>query len=186
MNPTKWGASALALLAPLVFLATEAGAQTRPSSGLPGQLPGQTGTTSQPRFLGQPERPVGLDDLIPADPLKLWHDQLLKEKPVLALSADQQAAFDAFARELDDVQRMNAQRVRRAVRRQPPVTTAMVDVERDLRTEAADATDWAAALNDLSSRWRALQPVLTPEQRSRLDRIYQQSQLGGHDVPPPR
>jgi len=57
-------------------------------------------------------------------------------------------------------------------------------VERDLRTEAADATDWAAALNDLSSRWRALQKALSPEQRSRIDRIYQQSQLGGHDVPP--
>lgn len=182
MNPTKWGASVLAILA---LLAAEAGAQSRPSSGVPGQLPGQA-ATPQPRFLGQPERPVGLDDLIPADPLKLWHDQLLKEKPVLALSADQQLAFDAFARELDDVQRMNAQRVRRAVRRQPSVTTAMVDVERDLRTEAADATDWAAALNDLSSRWRALQSALSPEQRSRIDRIYQQSQLGGHDVPAPR
>lgn len=183
MNPTKRGASALAILA---LLASQAVAQSRPSSGLPGQLPGQTGTMPQPRFLGQPERPLGLDDLIPADPLKLWHAQLLKERPELALSVDQQATFDAFARELDDVQRMNAQRVRRAVRRQPPVTTAMVDVERDLRTEAADATDWAAALNDLSSRWRALQQVLSPEQRSRIDRIYQQSQLGGHDVPPPR
>jgi hypothetical protein len=181
MNPTKWGAGALAILA---LVATEAGAQTRPSSGLPGQLPGQASATSQPRFLGQPERPVELEDMIPADPLKLWHAQLVKEKPVLALTADQQPAFDGFARELDDVQRMNAQRVRRAVRRQAPVTTAMVDVERDLRTEAADATDWAAALSDLSLRWRALQKALSPEQRARIDRIYQQSQLSGHDAPP--
>lgn len=175
MNPTTWGAGALAILA---LVGTDAGAQSRPASGLPGQLPAQiVGAAPPVKVLGRPERPVELEDLIPADPLQLWHAQLLKEKSGLRLTADQQPAFDTFARELGDVQRMNAQRVRRVLRRQPPVTSAMVDVERDLRTEAADATDWAAALSDLSQRWRALQAALSPEQRARIDRVYQQSQL---------
>ena len=174
MNPTTWGAGALAILA---LVGTDAGAQSRPASGLPGQLPGQIAATPPVKVLGRPDRPVELEDLIPADPLQLWHAQLLKEKSGLRLTADQQPAFDTFTRELDDVQRMNAQRVRRVLRRQPAVTSVMVDVERDLRAQEADATDWAAALNDLSQRWRALQTALSPEQRARLDRVYQQSQL---------
>lgn len=180
MNPKTWGAGALAILA---LAGTEAGAQSRPPSGVPGQLPAQMSVTPPVRMLGLPDRPVELEDLVPADPLKLWHAQLLKEKPGLLLTADQQPAFDTFARELDDVQRMNAQRVRRALRRQAPVTTAVVDVERDLRAEAADATDWAAALGDLAQRWRTLQKALSPDQRARIDRIYQQSQLGARDAP---
>jgi hypothetical protein len=174
MNPTTWGAGALAILA---LAGADAGAQSRPASGLPGQLPAQITAAPPVRVLPRPDRPVELEDLIPADPLQLWHTQLLKEKSGLRLTADQQPAFDTFVRELDDVQRMNAQRVRRVLRRQAPVTSAMADVERDLRTQAADAADWAAALNDLSQRWRALQTALSPEQRARIDRVYQQSQL---------
>jgi len=181
MNPMTWGAGALALLA---LVGAEAGAQTRPPSGLPAQLPAQMSATPPVKVLGRPDRPVELEDLVPADPLQLWHAQLLKERPGLSLTADQQPAFDTFARELNDVQRMNAQRVRRALRRQAPVTSAVTDVERDLRAEAADATDWAAALGDLAQRWRTLQKALSPEQRARIDRIYQQSQLTAHDAPP--
>lgn len=180
MNPTTWGAGALAILA---LVGADAAAQSRPASGLPGQLPAQMIATPPVKVQGRPDRPVELEDLIPADPLQLWQAQLLKEKSGLRLTADQQAAFDTFARELDDVQRMNAQRVRRALRRQPTVTSAMADVERDLRTEAADATDWAAALNDLSQRWRTLQQALSPEQRARVERIYQQSQLDARQGP---
>jgi hypothetical protein len=170
MNPMIRGAGALAIL---VLVGASAGAQTRPTTGLPAQVLAPT----QLKPLIVPERTVVLEDLIPADPLQLWHEQLQREKSSLQLNAEQQPAFDSFARELEDVQRMNAQRVKRVMRRVPPVTTAMVDVERDLRTEAGDATDWASALKDLSQRWSTLQKTLSPEQRARMDRIYQRSQL---------
>ena len=55
MNPTTWGAGALAILA---LVGTDAGAQSRPAGGLPGQLPGQIAATPPVKVLSRPDRPV--------------------------------------------------------------------------------------------------------------------------------
>jgi len=159
-----------------------AGAQGRPD-GMRGQMPDGPPGKAAARA---DSTPPDVESLIPPDPWRLWHAQLLDARASLALVADQEPLFDAFLRELDDAQRLNSQRVLRAVHRVPPVASARTDIERDIRAEAADAADWAAALNDLATRWRALQVVLSPAQRGRVDGAYQLSRTATKEPPPMR
>jgi len=169
------------VLASLALSVGGAGAQGRPQ-GMPGQMPGGPPDKTSVRA----ETPPDLESLIPPDPWRLWHGRLLEARAGLALDADQQRHYDAFLRELDDVQRLNSQRVLRAVHRVPPSASARTDIERDIRAEAADAADWAAALNDLATRWRALQAVLPPPQRARVDNAYLLSRAPEKEAPPRR
>jgi len=171
----------IVVLASLGLSVCGVGAQGRPQ-GMPGQMPGGPPDKAAVR----PETPPDLESLIPPDPWRLWRARLLEDRAGLALNADQQPLYDAFVRELDDVQRINSRRVLRAVRHVPPMASARTDIERDIRAEAADATDWAAALTDLASRWRALQGVLSPSQRGRVDGAYLLSQTAARESPPMR
>ena len=132
----------------------------------------------------RPERT--LDDLLPPDPWWHWQERLLQAREGLALTPAQAPVFEAFVHELDELRRLNGQRVMRALRPAPPVVSAVVDVARDLRNEAGDAHDWQQALEDLGQRWQALVAVLQPGQRAQVEAAYQASRRGGAAAPPPR
>lgn len=121
------------------------------------------------------QRTVTLDDLMPPDPWRIWHERLRMDAASLRLSSAQEPAFQVFLRELDEAGRLNATRVMRGMRRAPAVVSAVVDVGRDLRQEADDARDWLNALDDLAARWDALRQQLTPEQQAQVDAAYRAS-----------
>lgn len=134
-----------------------------------GAGPGPSG--GPPAQAQRPERT--LDDLLPPDPWRLWHDRLVAELPALALQPEQAGPFQVFLNELDTLQRLNGQRVQRATRQRSPVLSAVVDVSRDLRIESGDARDWMLALDDLDQRWQAAARLLNAKQRARVEAAYQ-------------
>jgi hypothetical protein len=127
-----------------------------------------------------------LEELVPPDPLRLWHADLLRQRGAFGLDAAQGAAFEAWMGELRDVVTLNERRLWVAIGRSRPVVSARADVMHDLAGELDQASERVRALEDLITRWKALQDVLTPTQRERLVESYAQSRVPGGQRAAPR
>ncbi|WP_148289840.1 hypothetical protein [Ideonella sp. B508-1] len=165
------------------------GALTVSAQGLPGGgmggMPGMGGDGPRSRSGGvkAPEHVPTLEELMPADPWRIWLEKLEQARTGLGLGDAALLAFDTFTHELRDAQEYNMRRVERAVRHRPPRISAVVDVGRDLREEAADAAEWQAALTDLLTRWQALRAVLSPAQQGALDALYTEAMTQARAMP---
>lgn len=166
-----WAASCGVVLA---FATGLSQAQMGPGGGGGGGGGGMGGGSSGGGKQAAPAtaRTLTLDDLIPPDPWRIWHERLLMDAPKLGLSPEQSPPFNDFVRELGDASQLKGIRTLRSMRGAPPVVSAVTDVERDFRLAVDDAREWLNALQDLGSRWRALRAVLSPAQQAQLDASY--------------
>jgi hypothetical protein len=163
--PRRWAAATSLGLA-MLLVQGAAQAQGMGGGGMGGPGGGPPGGGARPP-MAQREAPQDIEDLLRPDPGLLWAKLLQVQRNEPAFSA-LQAPLDALLRELDGLQQLNARRVRQAIRRQPPVASAQVDVTRDLRLAAEDARDWQEALAAVGQRWAALDAGLDAEQRRQL------------------
>ena len=123
------------------------------------------------------QKPPSLEEMLPPDPLRLWHADLIQARTSLGLDSSQAVAFDVWTRELQDLVLLNERRLWRAIGRSRPVVASRPDVARDLAGELDEASDRARAFEDALQRWNALQALLSPEQRERMSRGYAQSRI---------
>lgn len=128
-------------------------------------------------------RTLTLDDLMPPDPWRIWHERLLMDAPKLGLQPEQLQPFNDFVRELGEASQLKGTRTLRSVRGAPPVVSAVTDVSRDFRLAVDDARGWINALQDLDSRWQALRAVLSPTQQAQLDASYAASREAARTRP---
>ncbi|WP_374659332.1 hypothetical protein [Inhella sp.] len=123
------------------------------------------------------QKPASLEELLPPDPLHLWHAHLIQARTSLGLDAAQAVAFDVWTRELQDLVTLNERRLWRAIGRSRPVVSSRTDVALDLAGELDEASDRARAFEDALQRWNALQALLNPEQRERMSQGYAHSRI---------
>jgi hypothetical protein len=132
------------------------------------QGPGRPGGDKPPSAPREPAGAGRLEEMLPADPLRLWREQLLQLRTTLGLDAAQAVAYDDLVRDLSDVVRFNERRALRLLTGKGLPVSAAPDVGRDLRIEQSAAADEAAAKADLSARWVELDQRLSREQRDAL------------------
>jgi hypothetical protein len=164
------------LLMPLLILMLVAGtaqAQLPPGGGRPS--PGGAPPGAMPPGLSM-KMPT-LEDLVPPDPLRLWHAELLGMRAALALDGVQDAAFEAWLRELRDLVTLNERRLWIVMGRSKPVVSARADVTREWAGELDQASERVQALQDLIERWKSMQALLSETQRDRIAQSYERSRV---------
>jgi hypothetical protein len=169
---------ATAFAACLVFATGVALAQSAPGGAAPAGKPSARMRT--------PEAFARVEDMVPADPLRLWRERLLQLRPTLTLDAPQAEAYDAFVRELGDMVKLNERRMLRMLAGSGLAVSGIPDVGRDLRYEREEASDEAAAAADVSSRWTELEQRLAPELREAISTAWALSRAQAARGPTPR
>lgn len=123
------------------------------------------------------QKPRSIEEMLPPDPLRLWHADLIQARTSLGLDPSQAVAFDVWTRELQDLVLLNERRLWRAIGRSRRVLASRPDVARELAGELDEASDRTRAFEDALQRWNALQALLSPEQRERMSQLYAQSRI---------